>query len=285
MRNITAAQRQAMMTKLLRTASGRARIASSLTGPLRTLRDYQSVGRKAFLLDELPDGSLPIYDMDPALPAFIVAEESFTPETIVKSKRLTVPMFELASLPKIPFTQVKERRFDVVSRVKKKAQDEIFRKEDKIIFDLMRAASTGNTANPTMSIAAAQFDMDDMADAFAKVERHGLRVDKIFMNPERFPVIRKAGRDYMDFETQRELLKTGYMGNLWGASVYQSSEVQSDSIYFVTEPEYFGVMPERLSLTVLPADDPGARSFGWSIFTNEGCAIHNVLGLQEIRIT
>jgi len=39
--------------------------------PLRTRRDYTSVGRKTFLVEQLPDGALPIYDKDPEVTAYI----------------------------------------------------------------------------------------------------------------------------------------------------------------------------------------------------------------------
>lgn len=288
-RKITAAQRHQLMTKLLASKEGRARIAATVQEPLRKLRDYQAIGRKAFLIDELPDGALPIYDQDPDLPAYVVGEEGQSVETQVKSNRLMIPLFEIASYPKIPFTQVKERRFDVVSRIKKKARDELFRREDNVIFTTMKAAAdanTGSSQNANISVAEADFDIATLADAFAQIERFGLRVDKVFMNGLRYPVIRKAGRDYVDFETQRELLRTGYMGNLWGASIFLSPEVPASSIFIVTEAEYFGVMPVRIDLTVIPADDPGNRQFGWSIFENIGIGIHNAAqGLQQILIT
>jgi len=285
-RKITAAQKHQLMTKLLATQAGRQKIAASVQEPLRKLRDYQAVGRKAFFIDELPDGTLPVYDMDPDIPAYVVGEEADSVQTIVKSKRLMVPLFELASYPKVPFTQVKERRFDVVRRIKQKSRDELFRREDQLIFAAMTKAGNANTVNTSISIAKASFEIGDVADAFAQVERHGLRVDKIFMNPARFPVVRKAGRDYMDFETQREILRTGFMGVLYGASLYMSPEVPENRIFLVTEPEYFGVMPVRIDLTVIPADDPGNRSFGWSVFENIGIGIHNAdRGLQQIVIT
>lgn len=285
-RQVTAAQKHQLMTKLLATAKGRQRIAANIQEPLRKLRDYQAIGRRAFFIDELPDGTLPIYDQDVDTPAYVVGEEADSIQTVVKSKRLLVPLFELVSYPKVPFTQVKERRFDIIRRIKEKARIELFRKEDQLIFAAMKKAATANTVNTSVSKTASSFVIGDMADMFAKIERHGNRVDKIFMNAERFPVIRKAGRDYVDFETQRELLKTGFIGTLWGASIYMSREVQSDRIYFVTEPEYFGVIPVRIDLTVIPADDPGARVFGWSIFENIGLGIHNSdYGLQQLVLT
>lgn len=105
------------------------------------------------------------------------------------------------------------------------------------------------------------------------------------MNSQEFPVVRKAGKDYLDPETQRELLRTGYMGTLYGAAVYQSPEVPRGKIFLVTEPEYLGVCPVRLDLTVIPADDPGNRAFGWSVFSNLGYGLHNPLGIQGIVVT
>jgi len=284
-KKVTAAQKQQIMTNLLSTATGRQKLAASMVEPLRTLRDYQSVGRRAFVLDELPDGALPIYDMDPDISGYVVGEEGDSVQTVVKSNRILVPTFELAALPKVPFTQVKERRFDIVARVKKKAQNQIFRREDELIFGMMSKASAGNIQNPTVQVANKDFSMAVIADAFAQMERHGLRVDKIFLNALQYPVFRKAGRDYMDFETQRELLRTGFLGSVYGAQVFMSPEVPAGEIFLVSEPEYFGVAPVRLDLQIISADDPSARSFGWSIFQSIGFGIHNSLGIQSIKIS
>jgi hypothetical protein len=284
-RKVTAAQKHQLMTKLLGTQGGRQRIAANIQEPLRKLRDYQAVGRRAFFVDELPDGTLPVYDMDVDTPAYVVGEEADSIQTVVKTKRLLVPLFELTSYPKVPFTQVKERRFDIIRRIKQKARDELFRREDQLIFAAFKKAGTANTKNAPATVAQASFDMGVMADQFAGIESRGLRVDKIFLNAKNFPVIRKAGRDYVDFETQREILRTGYLGALWGASLYMSPECQTDKIYFITEPEYFGVIPVRIDLTVIPADDPANRAFGWSIFENIGLGIHNgEFGMQQLSI-
>lgn len=273
------------MTRLLGSPKGRQRIAASVQEPLRKLRDYVAVGRKALFVDELPDGSLPIYDKDIDTPAYVVGEEGDSIETVVKGSRLMVPLFELASYPKIPFTQVKERRFDIIRRIKTKAKDELFREEDRIIFSAINKAGTENEDNVMITETAANFGMDTIVDAFANVEGQGLRVDKIFMNPKQYKVFRKAGRDYVDFETQRELLRTGYMGSVYGASIFQSIEVPEGDLYFCTEAEYLGILPVRINLTVLPADDPGARMFGWSIFQQIGVGIHSALGIQKILVT
>ena len=284
-RKITAAQKHQLMTKMLASQAGRKRIAASIQEPLRKLRDYQAIGRKAMLIDELPDGALPIYDRDVDTPAYVVGEEGESVQKVVKATRLLVPIFELASNPTVPFTQVKERRFDIVARIKKKSKDELFRKEDNIIFSALEAAGANNTVNSQVSVAAASFGMDDMATAFSQVETHGHRVDKVFMNAQEYRYFRNAGRDYIDFETQRELLRTGYLGLLWGAQIFMSPEITAGKIILTAEPEYIGVVPVRIDLTVIPADQPTLRQFGWSVFEAIGVGIHNEYGLQTIVVT
>lgn len=286
MRKVTAAQKHQLMTKLLASTKGRHRIAASMQEPLRKLRDFVANGRKALFVDELPDGTLPIYDKDIDTPAYVVAEEADSVATVVKGERVLIPLFELASWPKVPFTQVKERRFDIVRRIKQKSKDELFRKEDRLIFQAFQTAGDSNVTNVDIAEASADFDMTTIVEAFARVERHGLMVDKIYCNPNEYRVFRNAGRDYIDFETQRELLRTGYMGQVYGAQIFQNVEVPSGHMYIITEPEYLGVIPVRIDLTVIPADDPGNRSFGWSIFENIGIGLHNAdFGLQQISVT
>jgi len=72
---ITTAQRDKIIADLLQTQAGRQKLAASMTQPLRTRRDYASIGRKTFLVEQLPDGALPYYDKDPDVTAFVVGEE------------------------------------------------------------------------------------------------------------------------------------------------------------------------------------------------------------------
>lgn len=67
--------KQQIIGEYMKTASGRAKLAASMVQPLRLRRDYTSVGRKTFLVEQLPDGALPIYDKDPNVSAFVVGEE------------------------------------------------------------------------------------------------------------------------------------------------------------------------------------------------------------------
>lgn len=284
-RRISATQQHKLMGQLLSKKAGRQRIAASVQEPLRKLRDYSAVGRKAFFIDELPDGAIPVYDMDVDITAFVVGEDGDSVEQVITGSRIHVPVFEIATWVKVKFVQVKERRFDIVNRIKKKAKDEVFRVEDQIIFSIMQQASLVNVNNPRIAVSFADFDLSTFVDAFAEIEKHGLNVDKIYMNPREYKTIRSAGQEWFDPETQKQLISMGYMGRMFGADIIQSVEVPKGELFFITSAEYLGVIPSRIDLTVLPADDPGeSRSFGWSVFVNEGCAIHNPLGIQGVKI-
>lgn len=57
--------REQTISEYIRTSEGRTQLAASMIAPLRQRMDYSSVGRRTFLVDQLPDGALPVYDRDP----------------------------------------------------------------------------------------------------------------------------------------------------------------------------------------------------------------------------
>ena len=61
----TIEEREALIREMISTPEGRDRLAEAMTLPLRVGRDYTAVGRRTFLVEELPEGALPIYDRDP----------------------------------------------------------------------------------------------------------------------------------------------------------------------------------------------------------------------------
>jgi len=177
MAKLTADQKEQVISSLLKTQSGKMKLAASMQNPLRERLDYEGVFRRAIVVDPLPQGALPYYDKDIEVPAVVIGEEGETPETIVKGKRILIPLFELGSNPKIPFTQIKERRFNLIDRAQDRAKQEIQSAEDELGFAALDVALTAvNPATGTLynaSIASAGLlDRDALADAFAEIEKH-----------------------------------------------------------------------------------------------------------------
>ena len=253
-------------------------------------RDYAAVGRKTFLVEQLPDGALPIYDKDPDVAAYIVGEEGQNIVLITKPRRVIFPLFEVASNPEIPLTQIKERRFDLIERAQDLARAQIQAAEDERVFAVMDAIavngfdSVAGGTNPDVPVVA-PLSGAVLADAYALIERHDLHVARVFMNARDYADLRKFGRDILDIESQRDLLKTGLMATLWGAQIITSRLVPPGTVYVCAEPEHFGRFPVSTELTVLSADDPRRRVIGFSVFENIGIGAFNPRALTRLTIT
>ena len=290
MNTVDNALKQKIISEYIKTASGRQKLATSMTQPLRLRRDYTAVGRKTFLVEQLPDGALPIYDKDPDVTAYVVGEEGQNIVAITKPRRVIFPLFEIASNPEIPLTQIKERRFDLIERSQDLARAQIQAAEDERAFAVLDSIATQGFdsvaagTNPDIPVVA-PITPAVLADAFALIERHDLRVARIFMNARDYADIRKFGRDILDIESQAALLKTGLQATLWGAQIITSRLVPVGTVYVFAEPEMFGRIPVRTELTVLSADDPKARTIGFSVFENLGLGAYNPKGLARLIVT
>jgi HK97 family phage major capsid protein len=290
MKITTAADKERAIEKLLLTSEGKMKLAASMQNPLRERLDYEGVFRRAAVVDPLPQGAMPYYDRDVDVPAIVIGEEGQTPETIVKGRRILVPLFELGSNPKIPFTQIKERRYNLIDRAQDKAKQDIQASEDDLGFNALTVAAAQinpNTGLPfnAVTAVAGSLDRDSLADAFAEVEKHDLRVARMFMNARDYSDIRKFGRDQLDPVTQKSLLNTGLMAQIWGADIIVSRVVPIGTVFVCTEEKFLAVMPQRIDITVLPADDPDNRLIGWSIFEQIGIGVWNPRGVSLISVT
>ena len=288
--SMTNAMKQQVIGEYIKTPQGRAKLAASMTQPLRTRRDYAAVGRKTFLVEQLPDGALPIYDKDPDVTAYVVGEEGQNILAITKPRRVIFPLFEIASNPEIPLTQIKERRFDLIERAQDLARAQIQAAEDDRVFAILDSIATAGfdslpaQMNPDIPVVA-PLSGAVLADAFSLIERHDLRVARVYMNARDYADLRKFGRDILDIESQATLLKTGLMATLWGAPIIVSRLVPTGTVYVCAEPEHFGRIPVRTELTVLSADDPRARTIGFSVFENIGIGAFNPRALTRLTIT
>ena len=280
---MTPKEKSSIIAKYIATGSGRARLAASMIQPLRRRRDYTSVGRKAYYVEQLPDGALPIYDKDPNITAYVVGEEGENIIAVAKPKRVLFPLFEIASNPEIQLSEIKARRFDLVERALDLAKAEIQASEDTKVFATMDAVATDPT-NPNADIpVVGNLTANALADAFAAIERSDIRVANVFLNAKDYADLRKWDRDTLDVETQAVLLKTGLMATVWGAKLIVSRIVPEGTVYVCGEPEFYGRIPVRTELTVLSADNPKNRLIGFSVFENLGIGNYNAYA--QVRLT
>jgi len=273
-----------LIAKNIGTTASRNRMAVKMTPSLRKFRDYTAVGRKAFLVEDLEDGAEAIYDKDPEITAYVVAEEGDNVLSVARSRRVHFPTFEIASNPQNHVSQIKQRRYDQVKRSIELGVSAVKEKEDIRVFAVINSLAT-DPNNPHTDIAiAAPLTADIIADAFAQIEEHGLRVARIFMNGRDYADLRKFDRDVIDPETQQALFRTGYVGKVYGAQVIRTRVIQPGTVYICGEREYYGRFPVRTELTVITADVPQERIVGFSIFQEQGVGAYNPLASQRLLI-
>jgi len=138
--------KESIISRLLQTSEGRQRLAQSMAQPLRGPRmDYAGIARRAFTVQPLPEGALPIYEgvnetrrddeNERYLDSVVVGKDApnypirprATPPGphAIQGRRILFPLFELSSNLTIPLTAIRERRFDLIERAQELAGAEI----------------------------------------------------------------------------------------------------------------------------------------------------------------
>lgn len=174
----------------------RSALAAAMANPIRVSLDYQGVGRKLLVVDPLPQGALPVYDKDVDAKAFVISKRGQVPDQVIEGERVMVPTFEIVSYPQVRFSQIKERRFNVIDRAQMRAKADIMSVEDEEIFRLVDEAATSGPNAVTVSTQG--LTRAALTQAFKEIEKHDLVVTKIVMNAQAFADIRTWGRDEFD---------------------------------------------------------------------------------------
>jgi hypothetical protein len=280
-------EKRKIIAKNLKTPTGRKFLAQQMTEPLKQYRDYEAVGRRALLIDQLANGDLPYYDKDIDTTAFTIAEDGASVNQIdTHADRVFTPLFEIPSLIQVPYTQLKQRRYDLETRVQQRTKIDIFRAEDRKIFSMFDAAITSTRAeNPVVVVEREKVTFDVISDVMGLIERHGAnRVTNIFINGRNATIFRKALKDVFEPITVGEIINNGVIGVCLGATIHTSLEVPEDKVYMTAEPEYTGRLVEATPLTVLNADNNESRMIGFSVFEQLGIYVQgtSVAGLQLV---
>jgi hypothetical protein len=195
MSEMTNEQKEYLIAKALETEEGRVALAQAMANPIRVSLDYQGVGRKLLVVDPLPQGALPVYDKDVDARAYVLSKRGQAPDQVIEGDRIQVPTFEIVSYPQVRFSQVKERRFNVIDRAQQRAKSDIMAVEDAEIFALLDSAAT--SVNP-VTISTGGLTREALTKAFQEIEKHDLVVTKIVMNATAFADIRSWGQNEFD---------------------------------------------------------------------------------------
>lgn len=283
-------QRDEMIKQALMTQEGKIALGQAMATPIRRNLDYQGVGRKALVVDPLPQGALPVYDRDIDVAAVVVSSNGTAPESRVFGDRVTIPEFEIVSNPTVRIAEVKRRRFNVIDRAQQKARQEIQAQEDANVFSALEFAGQSalggeNTKQDLDAASTGVLSKNGMLNLKRQIDRWDLVTSKYFLNINEFTDILSwesaggAGASQVDPVTQRELLQTGLYGHIFGADIIVSKIVPAGTSFACADPEFVGVMPVRQDIEVIPADEPKQLKLGFVVSEIIGIGIVNPRGV------
>jgi len=181
----------AMISRALMTQDGKIALAQAMANPIRRNLDYHGIGRRALVVDALPQGAIPVYERDIDVSAMVVSSNGTGTESRVFGDRITVPTFELFSNPKVRMSEVRRRRFNVIDRAVQKAKQEIMAQEDANLFAALDQG--GQVENTLQDIADAGLLKRDLIELKGQIDRWDLVTAKYFMNINEFNDILRWG--------------------------------------------------------------------------------------------
>jgi hypothetical protein len=276
--------RDDLVRRSLQTGQGRMRLATALQEPIRTRINYNSFVRRFFTVEELPDGALPVYDKAPGTEAYVIAENGQNISNIPRgTRRVHIPLFEIASNPTIPLTRLRERPSEEVNQAQFRAFQDIRNVEEELGMTLLNGL-TNVSAESLLITNELRLTREIFTESFSTMERSDFRVNQILMNENHYTEMLDWGRGFIDENHHPPFREAGILGNIWDATITVSRAVPAGEIYMLAEPQFVGHMPVRTSLTVLSADDPETRRIGWSCFENLGMGCLNPSSVLRVQL-
>lgn len=256
-------------------------IGQELVAPIKEVIDYEGWSRKCLRARPLAQGELFRLTKDIAYKAtaWVIGQDGMTPESRIHGRYVTGPEFKVTAFVDIDISEIYQMQFDGLDRAQDLARQDIERKEDQaFISALASAAVTDNDLTYFASLGLSAFE-----DTRWQVERHRLIVDKFLINRAELSDIVKTMSSAVDMVTERELILSGYIGNILNAQIVTSAGTNTFEVipagvfYAVPAPEYLGDMGIRIDLFAEPFNRYAVNQFvkGWALMEQIGYILPN----------
>lgn len=281
------------LDRQLRAPSGRYEVGQMMLEPFKEGRDYVSIGRKLLAVHHVEPGAPMWYDLDAQFSATIIGTLGGAPRVLdgAQFDRVELTPFPIAVLVRIPVIEPAVRRFDVLDREQVRAQAEMAEIEDTQIFAALRAAAVGAGSGVSDGVAVptaqtAVWSLNALALSFGRLEDAcDSNVENLLMRAPVYRFIRTTSGDTFDPVTRRELLKTGYMGDLWNAHIRISKKQTAGEILLTASPEYLGVVSVRIDLSQMDSPQPELLQYGWLLYEYIGIGILTNVGTTNFQVS
>lgn len=128
--------------------------------------------------------------------------------------------------------------------------------EDTQFLALALATAAANQTNNPYVTSTTGLNKDFLNELATTIQDHDLPCYAFLMDMKSYSHIRSWQRNDVDPVTQREIMQTGLMANIWGIDIIVSRLVPDNTVYAFSEPRFTGVFPVRTDLILMPDDEP-----------------------------
>lgn len=300
---VTASEQQAINAKREQTFNmyfnspdGLKRIAFAMTAPLKTRLDYVGIGRKLLMVDTIPAGEIPFYDLDmPEFGAVKIAARGQAPVFEQAIKRITIPTFEVTVNEVIKKMELSVRRYDVFNRGKERVAIAMAIAEDDLIFELVDSA-VKHQANQYTTYGASATDIvrkADFATMLGKIAEKQLIAKTYLLGARTQADLLKWDSNDLDQVSLNIQLETGNFGSIFGVRTVVSTRLDQvvnkldntvkQPIFALTTPDKLGRIPERKAVEVSIFDNIPKLQYDILGYEILGMSIYNIAGVEGIK--
>lgn len=282
------AQKEQKFNMYWNAPEGAKRIAFALSGPLKTRLDYVGVGRKLLMVDELPTGEIPYYDLDmPEFGAVKIAARGQAPTFEQAIKRISIPTFEVTVDEIIKKMELSVRKYPVFDRAKERAAISMAIAEDDMIFSLVKAAAEKSAGGTISTYGATSTDIinkADFADMFGEITEKQLIAKTYLLGVKTYADMLKWKSEDLDPVSLNIQLETGNFGSIFGVRAIASTRLDKTTalrqpVFALTSPDKLGRLPERKAVEVSIFDNVPKLQFDILAYEIIGMGIYNVGGV------
>jgi len=265
----------------LMTEAGRQALGAQMAVPIRTELDYVGTARKFFEIDVLAQGQIARYDRDIDVPAYVIAKRGKVSEWNVEGEYIEPTTWEIFAPAQVRLSEIQRRRFNILDRTQEKIRIQVQLQEDDQFLALLSTSASGNQANNAYTTSTTGADKDFLNNLSSVVMDHDLPCYGFLMRFASFKDIRSWGSNDVDPVTMREIMETGLYASVWGIDVIVSRRVVAGNVYALAEPRFFGVLPIRTEVILMPDDDPKQATIGYVGYEELGMSVVNANGLAR----
>jgi len=272
-----------MLRQAMNTSEGRKVVGAEIMAVIKEAIDYEGWARRMLRQKKLSQGEIFRIQKDIVnqVGAWITGQDGQAIAAQVQGKYIFGNTWNVDAFVEIAVEDVYLMLFDGLDRGVDLAKQDIERKEDQAFISLIDAAST--TINDLTAITT--LDLASLEALRYQVDKNRLPADKFLINRAEVSdlVTELTTAANSDPMTSREMLLSGYIGNILNCSVITSTGlnafevVPAGTAYCIARPEYLGVFGERIPLFSQEYNELPNKSFkqGWGLLENIGMILPN----------